>query len=82
MKAFRAYFQLKNGLTAGEPSTSQQAPARAFVLNFGDDEATGILTTNFTNSSDEWYTLDGRKLDGQPTAKGLYVHGGRKVIVK
>ena len=82
VKAFRAYFQLKNGLTAGEPSTSQQAPARAFVLNFGDDEATGILTTNFTNSSDEWYTLDGRKLDGQPTAKGLYVHGGRKVIVK
>ena len=38
---FRAYFQLKNGLTAGEPSTSQQAPARAFVLNFFDDGSAG-----------------------------------------
>jgi hypothetical protein len=34
------------------------------------------------NGSDAWYTLDGRRLDGQPTAKGLYIHGGKKVIVK
>ncbi len=28
-----------------------------------------------------WYTLDGRRLDGKPTKRGLYVHGGRKVVV-
>ena len=82
----RAYFQLADGITAGEPVSGSNAnQIRAFNLNFGNDEATGILTTNFTNSTNsgnEWYTLDGRKLDGQPTAKGLYIHGGRKVAIK
>ena len=29
-----------------------------------------------------WYSLDGRKLSGKPTAKGLYIHGGRKTVIK
>jgi len=29
-----------------------------------------------------WYTIDGRRLDGMPTAKSLYIHGGKKVVVK
>ncbi len=31
---------------------------------------------------DSWYTLDGRKLGGEPSAKGVYVRGGKKVVVK
>ena len=82
----RAYFQLADGITAGESASSGKAKQiRAFNLNFFDDEATGILTTNFTNStnsSNEWYSLDGVKLAAKPTAKGLYIHGGKKVVVK
>ena len=74
--AFRAYFQLHD----------PQASIRAFRLNFGDDEATGIISVHdsgfMVNGSDAWYTLDGRRLDGQPTAKGLYIHGGKKVVIK
>ena len=33
-------------------------------------------------SSQRWYTLDGRKLNGKPTQKGIYVNGGRKVVIK
>ena len=29
-----------------------------------------------------WYTLDGRKLDKQPTTKGLYIFKGKKVVIK
>ena len=29
-----------------------------------------------------WYTLDGRKLNGKPTKKGLYIHNGKKVVIK
>ena len=29
-----------------------------------------------------YYTLDGRKLDGKPTKKGVYIVNGRKVVVK
>ena len=81
----RAYFQLADGITAGDPTSPQQAPVRAFVLNFGDDEPTSVTTPLALwrgAGGEAWYTLDGRRLDGQPTAKGLYIHGGRKVIVK
>jgi hypothetical protein len=35
-----------------------------------------------TIDNDVWYTLDGRKLDGMPTKKGIYINGGRKVVIK
>ncbi|MBP5365740.1 MAG: Ig-like domain-containing protein [Bacteroidales bacterium] len=32
--------------------------------------------------SDEWYSIDGRKLNGKPDAKGLYIKNGKKVVIK
>ena len=32
--------------------------------------------------SDYWYTLDGRRFDGKPAQSGIYVNGGRKVMIK
>ena len=32
--------------------------------------------------NDNWHTLDGRKLSGEPTKSGIYVRNGKKVIVK
>ena len=33
-------------------------------------------------NEDAWYTLDGCKLVGKPSRKGLYIKNGRKIIVK
>ena len=33
-------------------------------------------------TSDEWYTIDGRKLNGKPAAKGVYIQNGKKTVVK
>ena len=77
--AQRAYFKI------GSDGALLARRLTAFNIDFGDDEATGIIsTTNDTNdtNSDAWFTLDGRKLDGKPTAKGLYIVNGKKVIVK
>ena len=43
---------------------------------------TGIEVVNAVmNVKDNgWYTLDGRKLNGEPTAKGLYIHNGKKIV--
>lgn len=38
-------------------------------------------TVNGQPSPDAWYTLDGRMLSGKPTMKGVYFHGGKKVLV-
>lgn len=46
---------------------------------------TGITTLNVDRgilSDDSWYTLDGRRLQGRPTQKGLYVTNGKKMIIK
>ena len=29
-----------------------------------------------------WFSLDGRKLGGKPAKAGLYIHNGRKVVIK
>ena len=34
------------------------------------------------NKADAWYTLDGRRLDGKPAVRGIYIIGGRKVVIK
>lgn len=71
--AQRAYFQIGTN------------SVRAFNLNFGDDEVTGILsTTNLTNytNSGAWYDLSGRKLNEKPVKKGVYVQNGKKIVIK
>ncbi len=62
--------------------TYSGALARQFFLF---DETTGIVELKNSRieelkSDDAWYTLDGRKLDGKPTTKGLYIVNGKKVI--
>jgi hypothetical protein len=34
------------------------------------------------NDADNWYTLDGLKLNGKPMQKGLYINNGKKVAIK
>lgn len=87
VKACRAYFRLKNGLTAGDPS-NQGAEVRAYVLKFDDeDEATGIISIDdgqwtTDNEADAWYDLDGRRLSGKPATRGVYINNGHKIVIK
>ena len=78
LKTFRAHFEV--------PTTSGGAAALAFVMNFGDEETTGIISVQGSgskvNGSDAWYSLGGQRLQGAPTAKGVYIQNGRKVVVK
>ena len=80
IKSFRGYFKLK-GIEVGDLSNN----AKAIVLNFGDDNnPTGIniIDNNQKTKDDAWYTLDGRRLTGKPTHKGIYINNGKKVVIK
>ena len=79
INAFRAYFQLN------DPS----AQVKAFVLNFGegDDTETGIVSMDngkwaMDNEAGAWYTINGRRIHGKPTQRGIYINNGRKVVIK
>ncbi|MBR6141637.1 MAG: hypothetical protein IKQ37_07750, partial [Bacteroidaceae bacterium] len=84
INACRAYFQL-NGLTVGGPAIGP-SEIKAFVLNFGDEDDPDSLTPNPSpgrgEQDDTWYSLDGKKLSGKPSQKGIYVNNGRKVVLK
>jgi hypothetical protein len=59
------------------------AGTRGFFGLPGDDETTLLRKVNSEEvNSEEWFSLDGRRLNGRPSAKGLYIHNGRKVVIK
>lgn len=89
-RAFRAYM-LYDGLWDGnQPSAgarSRSASAELpevldIVWISSSSQSTGIDTVATNRETDEWYSLDGRKLSGKPVTKGLYIHNGNKVAIK
>lgn len=50
----------------------------------GVDPATGVNNVEASESDHTapWYTIGGGKLQDKPTVAGIYIRGGRKVIVK
>ena len=52
-------------------------------LNFGE-ETTSIDHSPLTidHSAGAWYDMQGRKVSGKPTTKGLYIYKGKKVVIK
>jgi len=63
--------------------TAAQAPSFSLVID-DDDEVTSLQRTPLATgqTSDSWYTLNGQRLSAQPTAKGIYIHNGRKEVIR
>ncbi len=78
--AFRAYFKI------GEDGVNDARQITGFNIDFGDgDIATGIISIDngqVTIGNGAWYSLDGRKLSGKPTMKGVYIRNGRKTVIQ
>lgn len=49
-----------------------------------DNGTTEIMLNTVKTAEDkgEWYSLDGRQIQGKPTQKGIYVKKGKKYVVK
>ena len=80
INACRAYFKI------GEDDAASVRALSSFIFSEDDTEATGIISvdggqTNIDHSADAWYTLSGVRLNGKPTQRGLYIQGGKKVLV-
>ena len=52
-------------------------------LSIARSRATGIESVpEEQDAIDRWYSIDGRRLSGKPTKKGLYIKNGHKVVIK
>ena len=85
------------GLTRGA-AADEEMPQRITVkLVSASGETTAIGTLDTTTGemtffdeqsgkaerdSEAWYSLNGVRLSGKPTKKGLYINNGRKVVIK
>ncbi len=79
---YHAYFELLGGITAGTPSSTTGNGIKSYVMNF-EDSTTGICDiVTETRPQTNWYTLDGRLLREAPDSPGLYIHKGRKIMIK
>ncbi len=55
------------------------------VSRSGETTAIGTLDTKtgeISFDSEAWYTLDGVRLSGQPSTKGIYINNGKKIVIK
>jgi hypothetical protein len=71
---FRAWFSTVSISSLALPS-----------LSIGNGESTGIIdmpVEKEETTTDCWYTPDGRRINGKPAAKGLYIHNGKKLIIR
>lgn len=73
----KAFFQL-DGLIAGEAESG----AKRYVFDLGEDDPTGLQTTDAESADSDWYDLNGRKLAGKPSRRGIYIRNNKTVTVK
>lgn len=75
LKRFHAHFEV--------PADAGARVRAVSVIDFGDtNDTTGISTLicHLESGDDYWYTIDGRRLSGEPARHGLYIYKG--VVVK
>ena len=77
LKANSAYLQL---LSSEAPTANTSS--NKVTMDFNSDEDGIDSTTYVTRKTGNWYTIDGRRLQSRPAAKGIYVNNGRKVVIK
>ena len=76
MKGYRAYFDFYDVLTEVDEAYSN--------VRFVIGDASGIHEIDgsglFVEDIEGYYTIDGRKLNGKPTEKGVYIANGKKIL--
>lgn len=80
---------LNNGRTGNsapwiQDPVSNLPMLKIFVSNNSEistGKAIQVTSDKSQVTSEEWYTIDGRKLYGKPFAKGIYIRKGKKVII-
>ena len=89
IKPMRCYLENESFAGArGAKRAPKQLPETIKVRLIGaDGTVTGIGTISTktgegTIDNGAWYSLDGRRIEGKPSTKGIYVNNGNKVIIK
>ena len=64
------------------PANGPRGLAAPIVMTVTKKNPDAIDNINVDSKSNEWYNLNGQKLNGKPVTPGIYINGNKKVIVK
>lgn len=82
--AHRCY--LDASVLNGAVISTTSGSSKGAIFCFDDEdfgETTGIdAGLNGNEQNDTWHTLSGIRLNGKPTKSGIYIHNGRKEVIK
>ena len=67
---------------AGIPNLTTPRMAISYTINNVATGINDINTDNNGNGDSNWYTLDGQKLNSRPAQSGIYIHDGKKMVIK
>ena len=75
--------EVENGAFTTDLIGLEKNTPNTYVLNFGNG-GTNMIENSIINENGDgaWYTVDGRKLSNKPTAKGVYINHGRKIVIR
>ena len=66
----------------GEALESATGDVKGITIVFDDETGISLTPNPSPQGEGSWFDLQGRKLEGKPTQKGLYINNGRKVLIK
>ena len=73
--AFRGWFSPVSISSLSHTSLSIVGPETTGIKTIGSDENAG-------NGTGWWYSIDGRRLTAAPSAPGIYINNGKKIVIK
>lgn len=84
-RAYLTYNAPQNAPSRNGSRASQQLPGSMKVIllsSNGVETAVGRINTATGNVSiDAWYDMNGRQIEGAPSKGGMYIHGGKTIMI-
>lgn len=68
--------------TVHREENTQPAPRYVPLQEIGGTTGIHMMEDVRSKKDDVWYTTDGRKLQGKPNAKGVYINNGQKIVIR
>ena len=75
MRRLISYFKLNTNTTTPARILIDEPDGTTTVIN-------AVTAESMNVQAEGWYTLNGVKLQGVPTQKGIYINNGKKVVIK
>ena len=64
-------------------NTAKDSQSHYTTKDVTDDMSTGInAVTSTNNTTNSWYDLQGRRYNQRPTQPGIYINGGKKIMIR